>query len=167
MTDELDPITYAVALFGAAELTWWDPEPLPPKGQAALDQFLALKPSDLDVARRHLFAFYQDTVAQLFPEDLEHVPTIERAADVLAHITVSGISVETNWDSDGSWYVGVTGNVTWDPEHGLAMYWEDGRHLTKVGGFDGHVSNANAMGDPKMKDVVYRATDPQFRTDRD
>ena len=74
--------------------------------------------------------------------------------------------VQSDWDNDGPWYVGVEANIPWEVEHGLIMFWEDGINLVKVGRVDGHVTNANSFADPNLENVVYAAFDPKFMTVR-
>ena len=43
----------------------------------------------------------------------------------------------------------------WEPEHGLELVLEDGARVTKVGPYDGHLTNAAAYADPTLESVVY------------
>ena len=167
MTDvHLPPAEYNLTLFEGVTVTWWEPVPLPKAGQAAFDRFLALPPSALAPAARHVFAYCKDMMAQLNGQGWPGVPlpNIARPEDVWAFVSPLAIFIQSDWDDDGPWYVGIEANVLWEVEHGLAMIWEGGQRLVKVGGVDGHLTNANSYADPKLQGVVYPAIDPKFRT---
>jgi hypothetical protein len=44
------------------------------------------------------------------------------------------------------------------------LVWCNGTTLTKVGGYDGHVTNVNSYADDSLADVVYAASNPEFTT---
>ena len=64
----------------------------------------------------------------------------------------------------GHSYVVVEANCDWEEEHGLMLVWKDGKRLTKVGGYDGHLSNVWAYDDDTLENVVYAASNPKFQT---
>ena len=41
-------------------------------------------------------------------------------------------------------------------QHGLQIVFKDGRSVTKVGPYDGHLTNSNAYADASLDGVVYR-----------
>ena len=55
-------------------------------------------------------------------------------------------------------------NCDWEEEHGLMLVWRNGTTLTKVGGYDGHLTNVNAYANKKMINVVYAASNPEYTT---
>ena len=166
MTDYPDPINHHPALFGGVKLTQWDPEPLPPAGQAAFDRFMALTPDALIPASRHVFAYYQDMMQHLGGQGWPGIPLpkLDDPSQVWDHVTPTGLIIQSDWDASGPWYIGIEANIPWEVEHGLVMFWEDGHKLVKVGRVDGHVTNANSYADPALEGVVYAALAPQFRT---
>jgi len=56
---------------------------------------------------------------------------------------------------DGRVYVSVEYECDWEPEHGLQIVFRDGRTVTKVGPYNGHLTNNSAYGRPDLDDVVY------------
>ena len=162
------PDLHRLAIFGGIEVKRWDPEPLPPKGQDAFNRFLALTPDALIPVASHVFAYYTDMVEHLGGKGWPGVPLpeIADADEVWAYVTPVSIFVQSDWDDDGPWYVGVEANVPWEVEHGLVLCWEAGERIAKVGQVDGHVTNANSYADPDLQDVVYQGMNPANTTYR-
>lgn len=151
-----------VPLFDGAELQLISP-PATPATQAALDAFLALSPQDRTAMSGHVLAYAQDfqdwtgdeTALDLTPEG------------IWTHVHPRALTTEEDpYGPDQKAYVVVEADCDWEPEHGLMLCLEEGRSLTKCGGFDGHLTNVNAFNDPGLADVVYRALDPRFTTGR-
>jgi hypothetical protein len=55
----------------------------------------------------------------------------------------------------GRSYLSFEGEVSWEPEHGLQLVYEDGRRVCKVSPYDGHVTIAHANGDASLRGVVF------------
>ena len=53
-------------------------------------------------------------------------------------------------------YVSVECECDWEPEHGLQIVFRDGRTVTKVGPYNGHLTNNSAYGRQDLDDVVYQ-----------
>lgn len=121
----------------------------------AIKHFIALKKLQLKDAEPHLLAYYQDTVAHHpAPGD---IPTITQAADVWSHIDFGfEVTVRRRADGDRAVYLSFECNCDWEPEHGLQLVFKNGNVIAKLGPFDGHLTNADAYGDPALEDVVYR-----------
>ena len=152
MNDE----THRSAIFGNVELTRYDAEPLPPLGQRSLDAFLELGSKALEEATPHVWAYYKD-VCDLIGSDEMNMPAATSPAEIWKHVQVYNVTVESDWDDDGPWYVTVEGNCDWDPEHGIVFVWKEGLCLTRVSGFDGHLTNSDAYDDDTLSEVVYKA----------
>ena len=163
------PEFYNVPLFGGVELTRWDPEPLPPEGQAALDRFLALAPSDLQPVSRHVFAYYKDMMVHLDGKGWPGVPLPDLTApeQVWDHVTPKGLSIQQSDTRDGTWCVAVEAGVPWEANRGLDLCWAGGDRIVKVGPVDGWNSNASAYADPSLATVVYAAMFTDETTHRD
>ncbi|MBO0834789.1 MAG: hypothetical protein J2P28_04615 [Actinobacteria bacterium] len=56
----------------------------------------------------------------------------------------------------GRSYLSFEGEVSWEPEHGMQLVYEDGQRLCKVSQYDGHVTVAHALGDPSLLGVIFR-----------
>lgn len=44
---------------------------------------------------------------------------------------------------------------SWEPEHGLQLVFRGGRTISKVGPFDGHLTNTSAFGREDLAGIVY------------
>lgn len=120
---------------------------------ACVGSFLGLAPDVLDEASEAVFAYYEDTVAAGGAGDA--VPEVAGAHEVWEHVTwPDEVFVQ---ESDGSWWVSAECECTWEPEHGLLVVLRDGSRITRVGPYDGHLTNSSALGDPAVSDdEVYR-----------
>jgi len=47
-------------------------------------------------------------------------------------------------------------NCTWEIEHSLQLVFRNGNEISKVGPFDGHVSDESAYADERVRGVVYK-----------
>jgi hypothetical protein len=54
-------------------------------------------------------------------------------------------------------FVSLECNCDWEPEHGLQLVFKNGQTISKVGPFDGHLTNESAYADPRLRGVVYKA----------
>jgi hypothetical protein len=59
-------------------------------------------------------------------------------------------------DEDGI-YFSLECGCDWEREHGLDLVLRDGLAFTKVGPYDGHITNADAYDDPLLKGVIFRS----------
>lgn len=136
-----------------------------PQERAAVDTFLTLGPADRLRDSRHVYAYYRDFHQAVGGKDWLDaemgVPATPQ--DIWPHVTPTVIGTDINPD-DGLAYVTLECNCAWEEEHGLMMVWRAGRVLNKVGGYDGHLTNANAYADDTLKEVVYSASDPDLTT---
>ena len=133
---------------------------------AALDAFLTLTPADRLRDTRHVYAYYQDFRAEVGGEDgLDEemgVPATPEA--IWDHVQPGTIGIWKGHGGDENTYVFVECNCDWEVEHGLLMVWRNGSVLNKVGGFDGHPTNAAAFDEVSLSDVVYSALDARYST---
>jgi hypothetical protein len=117
-----------------------------------IEAFCSLSPSDLTAASDHVFAFYRDVAEQVAGEP--GFPEISEPADVWHFVS---FTAEPIVQRDGAnWFVVLENECAWEPEHGLMIVLKDGRHVTKVSEYDGHVTNRHAFGDDSIpEDAVY------------
>jgi hypothetical protein len=54
-------------------------------------------------------------------------------------------------------YASLECNCDWEEEHGLLIVFKEGREVSKIGPYDGHLTHSDAYGDPALEDVVYRS----------
>jgi hypothetical protein len=109
----------------------------------------------LPAASTVVHAYYRDTV-RLFREqgwDLD-LPEIAEPASVWDHVSI-GHEFHVERDAERQVYVSVECECAWEREHGLQLVLLGGNTITKVGPFDGHVTNASAYGRPDLEGVVY------------
>lgn len=160
-------VTIIVAYFDDAEVEFdGEIDPDDPKSTSALAAFLALSKQDRLSDTRHVFAFYRDYYEEADkPEWLdEEVGVLQLPADIWNHVTPGTLILEKGRNDDDDWFVVIEAECGWDTEHGLMLVWRNGTALTKVGGYNGHLTNANAYADPSLQNVVYKARNPEFTT---
>ena len=85
----------------------------------------------------------------------------EEVEDIWAFVTPGPLHLEQR---DSDWYIVMEAECAWEEEHGLMLVWRNGATLTKAGGWNGHVTNANAYADPALESVVYKAVNSEFTT---
>jgi hypothetical protein len=119
----------------------------------AIGAFLALQPEVLHSVDVEIYSYYNDTVKSV---DADDMPSIDSATDVWNHIELhDNVSLSRRNYGDRKVYVTVEMECDWEPEHGLVMIFKEGKRVTKLGPFDGHLTNSDAFGDPSLEDVVY------------
>ncbi|MBM2617512.1 hypothetical protein JIG36_18305 [Actinoplanes sp. LDG1-06] len=118
---------------------------------AAIRTFLALDRGALEAATPHIYAYYRDITELVDDEFRIDIAGPDR---VLDHVHPG---YEISVIRDGPVYVSVECNCDWEPEHGLQLIFRAGAEITKVGPYDGHVTNSGAYADPALEGVVYRS----------
>lgn len=159
--------TTIVSYFDGAEVELDEgPDPDAPVAAAALASFLALTKEDRLSDSRHVFALYRDYYEEAGkPEWLDAEMGIPQSpVDIWDHVTPGPVTVEKGRKDDDNWYVVMQAECGWDAERGLMMVWRNGATLTKVGGYNGHLTNVNAYADPALGTVVYKARNPEYTT---
>lgn len=126
----------------------------------AIGRFIAGGAPLLDKATPFLWAYYQHTAAELtFEERARYgIPEIPGPADIWEHVQFAHAP---EWCPGGGplmpgrSYLSFEGEVSWEPEHGLQLVYEDGQRVCKAGPYDGHVTVAHAYGDPSLLGTVF------------
>jgi hypothetical protein len=114
----------------------------------------------LDEATPFIWAYYRSTAGEFTAEErLRYgIPEIPDSADIWEHVQFRH---PPEWRlgggplTPGRSYLSFEGEVSWEPEHGLQLVYEDGRRLCKVSQYDGHLTVAHAHGDPSLLEVVF------------
>ncbi|HEY2671189.1 MAG TPA: hypothetical protein VGJ07_12560 [Rugosimonospora sp.] len=133
----------------------FDADPAKDELQAVIGTFLALDESALRAAAPSIFQYYQDTVADL-DADEHGYGEIPGPDDVWNHVHIGGQAIiKRNPYGDRRVYVSVECECDWEPEHGLQVVFREGRAVSKVGPYDGHLTNAAAYARDDLSDVVY------------
>jgi hypothetical protein len=105
--------------------------------------------------RCRLCGFLADVLAD--GDDEWHVE-IGGPDKVLDHVRLgNGPTVSRGRSGDPQVYVSVGCECDGEREHGLQIVFRDGATVTKVGPYDGHLTNAAAYNDDRLDGVVYRA----------
>ncbi|WP_229076270.1 hypothetical protein [Actinoplanes sp. DH11] len=149
-----EPVPVPV-LGGAAcrfALEGYDDDPAPEDFHAAIRAFRALDRAALDAAAPSIYAYYRDVLDD-GGDDPVHIDGPDR---VLDHVQLGDEPhVSRDEYGDKHVYVSVECECDWEPEHGLQIVFRDGAEVTKVGPYDGHLTNAAAYADEQLEGVVY------------
>jgi hypothetical protein len=122
---------------------------------AVARRFLALDAAALTAAAPSVYQYYQDTVAEAeVTGDQTALPAISTPEEVWDHVEV-GPDARVVRDGQGTVYVDLECECDWEPEHGLNIVFREGRVVSKVGPYDGHLTNASAFGRDDLGGVVY------------
>jgi hypothetical protein len=138
-----------------------DPAPEDQVLREVMRDFIAGGVELLDEATPFLRAYYESTVGEFSAEQRVDygMPEIPDSADIWEHVQFRH---PPQWRlgggplAPGRSYLSFEGEVSWEPEHGLQLVFEDGQHVCKVSPYDGHVTVAHAYGDSSLLGVVVR-----------
>jgi hypothetical protein len=133
-------------------LDGYEGDPEPPDYRDAMLQFIALNPQVLTDAGKYVYAYYMDVKNSGWGDPPE-IPSVERVWDFVDFGRDAIVSRRGN--GDDRIYISLTCGCAWEREHGLQIVFREGNFISKVGPFDGHVSNADAFADPSLEDTVY------------
>jgi hypothetical protein len=134
-------------------LDGYDDDPDSDEVHAAIHTFLSMDDSALRAAAPAIFEYYRYiTEAVIDDDDMDWYVEVTDPDDVWNHIEVGPYAIVRR---DGRVYVSVECECDWEPEHGLQIVFRDGRTVTKVGPYNGHLTNNSAYGRPDLEDVVY------------
>ncbi|MFG2003929.1 DUF6985 domain-containing protein [Spirillospora sp. NPDC048911] len=137
----------------------YDDDLAPEDFHAAISAFLALERSALEAAAPSIFAYYRDIMDDVVAAgDDEWYVEIDGPHDVLDHIRFGDEPVVSRDSRRGRHvYVSLECECDWEPEHGLQIVFRDGRTVTKVGPYNGHLTNSAAYADDTLDGVIYRS----------
>ena len=123
---------------------------------SAISAFLSIGASVLKAAEPHVFSYYQDVNGYWTSSDEEYV-SIKSPSEVWSHVEFGEEAfVSRRHSGDKGIYVSIECNCDWEPEHGLQIVFKDGKSISKVGPYDGHLTNSDAYADERLENVVYR-----------
>ncbi|WP_410646331.1 DUF6985 domain-containing protein [Amycolatopsis sp. cmx-4-54] len=153
----------AVPVLGGAlcsiVLEGYDDDQRPGDFHEAIHTFLTLNPSVLVAATPAIFAYYRDVMNELVAAGDEAVVVeVDGPHSVLDHVRLGDEPiVSRDVYGDRHVYVSLECECDWEPEHGLQIVLRDGRSVTKVGPYDGHLTNSAAYADNELEGVVYQS----------
>jgi hypothetical protein len=133
-------------------------DPRPDEIRVAVQNVLDSGPSLLSKAEPHLLAYREDMLS-LYPPEERPMLTPEASAGVWDQVQfgdVFHVSRRADGDAEDGIYLSLECSCDWEVEHGLQLVLRDGRTISKLGAFDGHVTNADAYGNPALAGVVYK-----------
>ena len=122
----------------------------------AIRNFLSIDQAALNEAEPFIFRYYEDVNSDWEPGDDEYV-RIDSPSEIWRHIQLGNQPIVSRRAyRDKQIYVSLECKCGWEPEHGLQMVFKNGLRVTKLGRYDGHLSNADAYANDELEDVVYR-----------
>lgn len=122
----------------------------------AARNFLSIEPSVLREAEEPVYQYCRDC-ARYWDPDWGDYPEIVSPHDVWKHVRFGGEAmVVRRAYCDRAVYVSLECACDWEEEHGLQIVFKNGLKVNKVGGYDGHSTNADAYSDESLEDVVYK-----------
>lgn len=126
----------------------------------AIANFLALSPEALREVDQLLFDYCKSMIEEGFGgelQDEEGKPLVVASPEdawKLLFLDRDPV-VERRKFGDKGIYVSLEGDCVWEPEHGIQIVFKNGERVSKIGPFDGHLTNADSFEDPSLEDVVY------------
>lgn len=136
----------------------FEKDPQPDEFRTAVRSALDAKPAILRAAEPHVVQYCIDALAR-YDDDDRPAFVLEKPGDVWSHVRFGDefiVRRRTAGDAEHGVYLSLTCNCDWEPEHGLQLVLRDGRAITKIGPYNGHLTNADASDNPALADVVYR-----------
>lgn len=121
----------------------------------AIHNFLSADRSILQAAEGHIYEYYKDCTAYWEPDDDQFVE-IASPHNIWKHVLLGKEAAVGRSYSGNEVYISLECNCDWEPEHGLQIVFENGLKVSKIGPFDGHMTNSDAYGNPRLANVVYR-----------
>jgi len=127
----------------------------------AIANFLSIDESVLRDAAPHVFAYYQDIVNRLQAHDAlsecgAQIPKIASPDAVFNHVNFGDEAIVTRREcGDRAVFISIECECDWEIEHGLELVFKRGLGITKVGPYDGHLTNSDAFGDDRYENDVY------------
>jgi hypothetical protein len=125
----------------------------------AIQNFIDLSDAALRAVEPHVFQYCLEMLG-LYDESERPLVLIERASDVWRHIQFGSemhVARRADGDEEDGIYFLLECSCDWEQEHGLLMVVRDGLAFTKVGPYDGHLTNSDAYADPTLKGVVFKS----------
>lgn len=129
-------------------------DPRPDEVRAAVRNALDAGPAILKAAQPHVVQYRADMLA------LQGVTAkLAKPSDVWSHVKLGDelfVRRRAKGTAEDGVYLSLECNCDWEVEHGLQLVVRDGTAISKVGPFNGHLTNAAAYADPSLIGVVYK-----------
>lgn len=128
-------------------------DPAPNEFRDVVRNLLSRTRDTLDSASTELQHYCSDINQFLHSEDKLYV---DDPRDLWDHVRFGReVYVERRHYGDQKLYASIECGCDWEEEHGLQIVFREGLAITKLGPFDGHLSNADAYDDSSLEHVVY------------
>jgi len=122
---------------------------------ACIEAFCSLGVSHLEAASAHVFDYYRDVASEVASRT-PGFPIISEPAQVWDFVTLTREPVVQREEEGGPWFVALENECAWEPEHGLMLVLKEGREVTKVSDYDGHLTNRYAFADDSIPEsAIY------------
>jgi hypothetical protein len=138
-----------------------DDDPRPEELRAAVKNMLAAGPEVLKAAQPHVVHYCEDILA-LYAKNPKAGPppmTLKKPGDVWSHVRFGDtlyVKRRNKGGAEDGVYLTLECNCDWEREHGLQLVFREGKEISRVGPFDGHLTNAAAYAKPALVGVVYK-----------
>jgi hypothetical protein len=135
-------------------LDGYDDDPAKDEFHAVIARFLTIGESVLKAAARPIFEYYQDITSCLTDDEIS--VSLSSPDEVWEHIHAGDeVFVKRESHRDRHVYISVEFVCDWEPEHGLQIVFRGGQVVTRVGPYDGRLTNAAAYAGDDLAGVVY------------
>lgn len=127
--------------------------------QRALQNLVHLDSAALTAVEPHVLQYCNEMLALYEAADRPYVD-IEHPSDVWKHVQFDSellVTRREDDDEEDGIYFSLSCSCDWAREHGLVLVLRDGLAFTKVGPYDGHLTNADAYGDPSLQGVIFKS----------
>lgn len=129
-------------------------DPAPNEFRDVVRNLLSRTRETLLAASPDLQNYCSDINRFLDPEDELHVDDLN---DFWNHVRFGRkVYVERRHHADRKLYVTTEGGCDWGEEHGLQLVLREGLAVTRLGPYDGRLSNVDAYADSSLEHTVYR-----------
>jgi len=140
-------------------------DPRPDEIRRAVQNALDATPAVLGAAEPYVVRYCKEMLDR-YEESERPAVNLTMPSDVWSHVRFGSVfyaSRRAEGDGEDGIYLSLECNCDWEVEHGLQLVLRDGRTVSKVGPFDGHLTNADAFADRSLVGVLYRPMGPRRR----
>jgi hypothetical protein len=120
----------------------------------AIANFLAAKPAVLREADEPLFRYYKDNEECWQYSGYTPITSFD---ELWQHVTLGAEPMlKRRAYGDKGVYISIECECDWEIEHGLQIVMKNGLKISKLGQLDGHLTNSDAYGDPRLENAIYK-----------
>lgn len=120
----------------------------------AIKNFLSIDHQVLKNAEEAIFNYYLEVKNYTDPD--YDFPIINSPSEVWKLITFGNQAIVSRRAyGDHAVYIAMENECQWEIEHGLMIVFKNGAVVTKIGQYDGHLSNADAYGNKDFENMIY------------